>query len=162
MNKKVIINDITEKMNSNITNHSPTSLSNTFNNPIIGGICSEGEALYNEGDYDASLRLFYEAWLKLAKPQMEQEDSEIILSYIGDTYYRLKKYTPAIEALRSALACKETYRHPQVLLRLGQALFDTQQDIQSKTYLQKAYRLGGKALFKDEKSIYLKSIEAFI
>ncbi len=149
-------------MNSNITNHSSITSNSTFSNPILASICNEGETLYKEGDYDAALRLFYEAWLKLAKPQMEQEDSELILSYIGDTYYRLKKYNPAIEALRSALACQETTRRAWVLLRLGQALFDTTQEIQSKAYLQKAYRLGGKPLFKDEKSIYLKSIEALI
>lgn len=162
MNKYVIINDIAVKMNSNITHHSSIGSSSTSNNPIIASICNKGKTLYKEGNYDAALRLFYEAWLKLPKPQMKQEDSELILSYIGDTYYRLKKYTPAIEALRSALACQKTSQHALVLLRLGQALLDTQQEIQSKAYLQKAYRLGGKALFKNERSIYLNSIAALI
>jgi len=149
-------------MNSNITHPPSISSNNAFNDPIITSICNKGKTLYEEGNYDAALRLFYEAWLKLPKPQMEQEDSEFILSYIGDTYYRLKKYTPAIEALRSALACQKTSQHAQVLLRLGQVLLDTQQEIQSKAYLQKAYRLGGKALFKNEKSTYLNSIAALI
>lgn len=135
---------------------------NDISDGNIQRICEQASTLYEQKEYDAALRLYYKAWLTLPKPQMEQENSEIILSLIGDTYYQLTKYEPAIEAFRSALACQQTERRVFVLLRLGQALLNIQQELQAKTYLQKAYRLGGKKIFETESDIYLKAIKGLI
>jgi tetratricopeptide (TPR) repeat protein len=149
-------------MNSNISSSSKTSNSIAISDTDTQKICEEAQVLSNQEMYDAALRLFYKAWLTLPKPQMEQESSEIILSHIGDTYYQLKKYKPAIEALRSALACQKTDRRAFVLLRLGQSFLDTNQEPQAKTYLLKAYRLGGEMLFKSEKKVYFNAIKGVI
>lgn len=146
-------------MNSNI--NSTLKLSNTIaiSDAQTQRICEKAAILYDTQEYDAALRLFYEAWLTLPKPQLEQVSSEIILSLIGDTYYQLAKYDPAIEAFRSALACQQTNRRALVFLRLGQALFDSNEEAQAKTYLQKAYHLGGETLFETENDKYLKAIK---
>jgi tetratricopeptide (TPR) repeat protein len=149
-------------MNSNINSSPKISNSITISDAQTQQICEAAEVLYYSQQYDAALRLFYEAWLTLPKPQMEQESSEIILSLIGDTYYQLGKYEPAIEAFRSALACQQTDRRSLVLLRLGQALFNSNEVDQATIYLQKAYRLGGKILFKSEEDKYLNSIRELI
>jgi tetratricopeptide (TPR) repeat protein len=149
-------------MNSNISSSSKISVSLAISDADTQKICEEAETLSNQEMYDAALRLFYKAWLTLPKPQMEQQSSEIILSFIGDTYYQLRKYEPAIEALRSALACQKTERRAFVLLRLGQLFLDTNQEPQAKTYLLKAYRLGGEILFKSEKNVYFNSIKGLI
>jgi tetratricopeptide (TPR) repeat protein len=149
-------------MNSKINSSPKISSSITINNAQTHRICEAAELLYDSQQYDAALRLFYEAWLTLSKPQMQQASSEIILFFIGDTYYQLAKYEPSIEALRSALACQQTDRRPQVLLRLGQALFDCDEVPQATLYLHKAYCLGGQILFKAEANKYLDCIKELI
>jgi tetratricopeptide (TPR) repeat protein len=149
-------------MNPNISSSPKTNHSIAISDAATQRICEEAEILFQQEKYDPALRLFYEAWLTLPKPQMEQESSEIILSLIGDTYYQLAKYEPAIEAFRSALACQKTGRRAFVLLRLGQALIDTNQEPQAKNYLQKAYRLGGEILFESENNKYLNIIKELI
>ncbi|MFT4610050.1 MAG: tetratricopeptide (TPR) repeat protein [Cellvibrionaceae bacterium] len=149
-------------MNSNINPTPKISNSIAISDAQTQRICEAAEVLYHSQNYDAALRLFYEAWLTLPKPQMQQQSSEIILSLIGNTYYQLAKYEPAIEAFRSALACQQTDRRAFVLLRLGQALFDSNEDTQARTYLQKAYRLGGARLFELEENKYLNIIRGLI
>lgn len=149
-------------MNSKINSSPKISPSITITDAQIHRICASAELLYDSQQYDAALRLFYEAWITLPKPQMEQASSETILFFIGDSYYQLAKYEPAIEAFRSALACQQTDRRPQVLLRLGQAFFDCDEGPQATLYLHKAYCLGGEILFKSEADKYLNCIKELI
>ncbi|MFT6386681.1 MAG: tetratricopeptide (TPR) repeat protein [Cellvibrionaceae bacterium] len=124
----------------------------------IQAICVKGYQHYSKGDYDSALRLFYQAWVKLPKPQTQEPDAETVLSAIGDTYYRMKKYELAIEALRSALACEQTETRSLVEMRLGQTLLNTGHDLQAINYLQRAYCLGGDAVFTNEKPKYKEAI----
>lgn len=125
---------------------------------IITAICNKGYEHYARGDYPAALRLFYQAWLKLPKPQTREPDAETVLSAIGDAYYRMGKYDLAVEALRSALACEQTESRGLVAMRLGQTLLDTDHELQALTYLQRAYRMGGESLFASEDPRYKEAI----
>lgn len=149
-------------MNSNINSAPKISHFITIADVKTQQICEQATLLYDSQEYDAALRLFYKAWLMLPKPQMEQTSSEIILSFIGDIYYQLAKFEPAIEALRSALACQQTDRRALVFLRLGQALFDSKDTASAISYLQKAYHLGGGILFETEDNKYFNSIKELI
>ncbi len=128
----------------------------------IQAICVKGYQHYAKQDYDSALRLFYQAWVKLPKPQTREPDAETVLAAIGDTYYRMGKYELAIEALRSALACEQTSARSMVEMRLGQALLNTGHELQAITYLQRAYRLGGNDVFKDENPKYREAISEFL
>jgi tetratricopeptide (TPR) repeat protein len=124
----------------------------------IQAICAKGYQDYTQRHYDAALRLFYQAWLQLPKPQADQSLAATVLSAIGDTYYRLGKYDLAIEALRSALACQETPERSLILLRLGQSLLNSGHDLQAKTYLYRAYRMRGNDAFEGEHDRYKEAI----
>ena len=124
----------------------------------IENLCDKGNSCYAEERFDSALRLFYQAWLKVPKPQHEQMAATKVLTHIGDTYYRMGKYEPAIEALRSALACPETDDHRLALLRLGQSLLNMGQELQARIYLHKAYRLTCKARFAKENPKYRQAI----
>jgi len=128
----------------------------------IQAICAKGYQHYSKADYDSALRLFYQAWVKLPKPQAQEAEAETVLSAIGDTYYKMKKYDLAIEALRSALACEQTEARSLVEMRLGQTLLNTGHDLQAITYLQRAYRLGGNTLFEREDPKYKEAISEFL
>ena len=124
----------------------------------IDSICHLGHKQYTVKNYDSALRLFYSAWLKIPKPQHQQADAAKVLTRIGDTYYRMGKYNPAIEALRSALACPHTDERPLAMLRLGQSLLNNGHDAQARTYLHKAYRLTGEPAFANENPKYRRAI----
>jgi tetratricopeptide (TPR) repeat protein len=126
--------------------------------PTIQAICNTGYSHYVEKNYSSALRSFYQAWLKVPKPQKDFPLAATILSAIGDTYFRLEKYDPAIEALRSALACPQTQEHSLILMRLGQSLLDNNQELQAKIYLHKAFKLYGESPFVGEDPKYRDTI----
>ncbi len=124
--------------------------------------CQQGYKQYDEQNYTAALRLFYQAWVKLPKPQHDYEESGWALTAIGDTYFKLKKYKQAIEALRSALCCPNISDNPFVNLRLGQCLYESGQQYQGRVYLHRSYRAQGKVYFDQEDTKYLHAIDDLI
>lgn len=124
----------------------------------ITQLLAQGNSLFQKKDFQSSLRLYYQAWVKLPKPQEEQGQAGEILTAIGSCYLRLQRYEPAIEALRSALDIPDMTNNPLTLLRLGQCLLDNGQEVSARTYLQRAYRIGGSDLFNFEDQRYITAI----
>lgn len=128
----------------------------------IRSLCADAYQSYDQGDFRKALRLFYQGWLLLPKPQTDFAEAGWVLTGIGDSYFRLKQYIPGCEALRSANHCPQTRDNPFIHLRLGQCLYQIGERASARTHLQKAYRLGGPALFDVEKPAYLKCISDLI
>ena len=124
----------------------------------ITRLIEQGHRLYQQHDYQGALRLYYQAWITLPTPQQTQQQAGDILTAIGSSYFHLQRYAPAIEALRSALDIPSMAATPLTLLRLGQCLLDSGQKLQGRTYLQRAYRIGGRSIFKTEKHRYIAAI----
>ena len=124
----------------------------------ITQLFEQGKIYYSQEDYQAALREFYKAWIQLPKPENTHPNAGQILTFIGSTYFKLQRYQPAIEALRTALDCSHNTNNPLSLLRLGQCLLEQGQEYQGKTYLQRAYRIGGAAIFEQESSKYKEAI----
>lgn len=122
----------------------------------------EGYALFTDGQYTQALRYYYTAWLYIPKPQTNHPISATVLAAIGHTYYKMRKYTLAIEALRSALNCPKTDEQGIIFLRLGQSLYSIRNEQQAQIYLKCAHSIGGDLLFANENPRYLRSIQAFI
>ncbi len=124
----------------------------------IKSLCADAYQAYDEGDYRKALRLFYQGWVLLPKPQTQFREAGWLLVGIGDSYYRLKQYTPGCEALRSADHCPEAKNNPFIHLRLGQCLFRIGEKRSARSHLHKAYQLAGDSIFQTEASCYLDSI----
>lgn len=128
----------------------------------IKALCAQAYQAYDLDDYRKALRLFYQGWVLLPKPQTDFAEAGWVLTGIGDTYYQLKQYTPGVEALRSADHCPDTHNNPFIQLRLGQCLFHLGEKSSSRRHLQKAYRSAGPALFTHEADCYLDRIKDLI
>ncbi|MBU3070526.1 hypothetical protein KOI40_11885 [Aestuariicella sp. G3-2] len=124
----------------------------------IRTLCADAYESYDQGDFRKALRLFYQGWLLLPKPQTDFAEAGWVLTGIGDSYFRLKQYIPGCEALRSANHCPQTRDNPFIHLRLGQCLYQIGERASARTHLLKAYRLGGSGLFKAERPEYLDCI----
>lgn len=124
----------------------------------IKQFCVEGYQNYDNKNYKTALRLFYQAWLLIPKPQSSLDQAGWILTAIGDTYFRLEQYQQGKEALSSALHCVGIDDNPFVHLRLGQCLYELGDHGSARQELNHAYSAGGEKLFLDESPKYLSAI----
>ncbi|GAB1257206.1 hypothetical protein NBRC116494_17080 [Aurantivibrio plasticivorans] len=115
----------------------------------IKDLCFEGYQRYDEADYPQALRLFYQAWLLVPKPQPQFEEAGWILTAIGDGYFRNKQFQQGTEALRSALKCPKTDRSAFTHLRLGQCLYELGSN-EAIEQLSEAFAIGGEKTFIKE------------
>ncbi|MDQ2078021.1 tol-pal system YbgF family protein [Marinimicrobium sp. ABcell2] len=120
--------------------------------------CARGYQLYDAGDFQGALRLFYQAWLTLPKPQTDWAEAGWVLTAIGDTYFRLERYRPGCEALSSALCCPNMDQAPFAYLRLGQCLWELGGEEEARTALHEAYKLAQLDIFKGEDDKYQLAI----
>ncbi len=128
----------------------------------IKQLCQQGYEYYDQQDFGQALRLFYQAWVKLPKPQTEFVEAGWVLTALGDTYFRFDKLEQAEEALQSALFCPGILGNPFVHLRLGQSQLLLHKTGEARRSLLKAYRRGGATLFKQEDKKYLQAIKDLI
>jgi tetratricopeptide (TPR) repeat protein len=124
--------------------------------------CADGYALYDAGAFNDALRLFYQAWLLLPKPQIDYEAAGWVLTAIGDTYFRLAQYDQGREALTSALHCPNTGKSSFVHLRLGQCLWELGQADKAQQSLLQAYQVGEVKLFDAEDEKYFQAIASLL
>jgi tetratricopeptide (TPR) repeat protein len=125
-------------------------------------LCADGYQAYDLGDYNSALRLFYQAWLQLPKPQTQFTEAGWVLTAIGDAYFQSQQYPQSIEALRSAQHCPDIDSNPFVHLRLGQALLDSGHNNEARKHLLHSYKLSGRTLFDQENVRYLEQISDLI
>lgn len=120
--------------------------------------CADGYALYDAEAYKDALRLFYQAWLLLPKPQTDYDAAGWILTAIGDTYFRLGQYEQGREALSSALHCPGADKSAFIHLRLGQCLWELGQMEQAQAALLQAHTTAPADLFDTEDEKYACAI----
>ena len=124
----------------------------------IKSLCAEGYRHYDTQDYKGALRIFYQAWLEVPRPQTDWIEAGWVLTAIGDTYFRLNQFSQACEALSSALHCPQAKGNPFIHLRLGQSLLEQGDVAQARRELHRAYSGGGKDIFEREPDKYLVAI----
>jgi len=129
-----------------------------FNTESIRKACTIAYEAYDKGDFKRALRIFYQAWLSLPKPQTDLEQAGWVLTGIGDTYFRLHQYLQGCEALKSAQHCPGMSNNPFVHLRKGQCLYHLGERIPARQELKKAYDIAGAKIFVNEKDTYLNLI----
>ncbi|WP_317928791.1 hypothetical protein [Halioxenophilus sp. WMMB6] len=128
----------------------------------IRALCAKGYQQYDSGQFEQALRQFYQAWLALPKPQNQYPQAGWVLAAIGDCYFRMAKLPQALEALESCLHCPDMNDNPFVRLRLGQTLLESEQLLEARKQLLKAYQIGGRELFAKEYPKYLACIEDLV
>jgi len=124
----------------------------------IRHICAQGYQDYDAGRYQSALRQFYQAWLALPKPQRDWPEAAWVLTAIGDTYFRLERYAPGAEALRSALYCPDGDWSAFTHLRLGQCYWELGQEAKARQSLFKAYQIARTDIFDGEHKRYRRAI----
>jgi len=140
----------------------PETTEQTIDREQIKQLCGEAYKAYDQQDHKTALRVFYQAWLKLPKPQHDHLESSWVLAGIGDCYFKLRQFQQAIEALSSALHCPSGDQSAFIHLRLGQCLLDIGETGSARRSIFKAYQLGGQKAFEQESLKYIESINDLI
>lgn len=128
----------------------------------IRQFCARGYQLYDTGDYQGALRLFYQGWLAVPKPQTDWTEAGWVLTAIGDCYFRLGRYRQGCEALTSALCCPGMHRAPFAYLRLGQCLCELDETTKARHALYQAYQLASLDIFQGENEKYHQIISDLV
>jgi|TARA_B110000116_G_scaffold268621_1_gene283031 tetratricopeptide (TPR) repeat protein len=129
----------------------------TPNESKVRTLCASGYREYDQQRYSEALRLFYQAWLELPKPQSSWPESTWVLSSIGDCYFRLQQFEQGCESLTSALHCPAGQQSPFIQLRLGECQHELKQPILACKHLRKAYDMGGNNIFNGQDQKYLRA-----
>lgn len=124
--------------------------------------CAAGYTHYDAGDYKAALRLFYQAWLLLPKPQTEWVEAGWVLTAIGDSYFRSGQYQQGREALQSALCCPQMEQAPFIHLRLGQCFWELGLYDSARSALLRAYNIARMDIFSAEDRKYYFAIAGLL
>ena len=124
--------------------------------------CAQGYTLYDQGDFNAALRAFYQAWLLLPKPQTQFTEASWVLTALADAYQRAGKPALALEAAQSALCCEGAENNTVALMRKGQAQWDLGDTAAARVTLYKVYGRQGARAFEGERPEYLGAIRDLV
>lgn len=147
-----------------MSNPLPTALDDSLSEKIRD-LCQQGYKHYDQADYKLAIRQFYRAWTLIPKPQQQWPEAGWVLTALGDAYFKTENYSSSIEALKSALHCPKTDKHPFIHLRLGQSYYESYKLSQTESdkensfsALTIAFNEGGEQLFAKEHPSYLSSL----
>ncbi|AFU97959.1 hypothetical protein M5M_03750 [Simiduia agarivorans SA1 = DSM 21679] len=128
----------------------------------LKALCAQGYSLYDQGDFNAAVRAFYQAWLVLPKPQTQYPQASWVLTALADGYHRAGKPRQALEAAQSALCCPGSETNFIALLRKGQALLDLGDTAAARIALYKVFNQQGQTAFSNEPPRYLEAIDDLV
>lgn len=120
----------------------------------VEALSEAGNELADADDFDGAIARFTEALQLLPPPAQHWEASTWLYASIGDMYYFKGDYQAAANNFFDALNGPDAQANGFVNLRLGESLFELNQQEQSLEYLLRAYMLEGEEIFAEEDARY--------
>ena len=120
----------------------------------IERLSEEGNVLSDNNNFDAALIKFTTALSILPTPKINWEAALWLYASIGDMYLFKEEYEFAMSNYYNALNCPDGQGSGFVHLRLGESLFELNDEKKALDHLLKAYMLDGKEIFEDEEEKY--------
>lgn len=121
----------------------------------LKSLCTEGDLLAEQGDYDEAADLYWEALALLPDPKSQWEAATGILGAIADANFLAGEYEDGRDNLQLAMHCPGAPANPFLRLRLGQCQFELAQLDRAADELAQAYRAAGSEIFEEEDAKYL-------
>lgn len=128
----------------------------------IKRLCERGDQLADDGDFQAAVKTYEEAFEQLPQPWSQWEAATWILVAMADAFFRWGNYAEARSALRDALHCPDALGNPFIHLRLGQSQMEIGEIERAKDELTRAYMGGGREIFEDEDPKYFDFLKTFL
>ena len=126
-------------------------------------LSSEGDALCDDGEYQCAKEKFLLALGLVPTPKSDWEAATWLFTALGEVSFLSQSYEEAVDYLFDAINCPDGLANPFIMLRLGEALFETGADVSRvNDYLMRAFLLGGLDIFEGENDKYFELIKNLI
>ena len=126
-------------------------------------LSDEGHALCDCKEYQRAKEKFLQALDLVPDPKSDWEVATWLYTVLGDISFLLQSYEDAKNCLFDAIKCPDGFGNPFIMLRLGEALFETGGDVNKiKDYFMRAFMLGGMEIFEEENEKYFELIKDII
>ncbi|PTL85066.1 M48 family metallopeptidase [Vitiosangium sp. GDMCC 1.1324] len=126
----------------------------------IAELCAMGEELVRRKELASALLKFREALALIPRPVEEHDEALEILRAIGDTCFRLGRFSEGKYALQGAVRSSGGLGSPFIHLRLGQCELELGNRERAEEELSRALQGGGEALFSGEAPKYLAFVKS--
>lgn len=114
-------------------------------------LCDQGNEAMDEGEFKEAVAFFEQALAVLPQPAEEWEPWGWLQAALGDAYYSMKDYAPALGYFQKAYTFAGPEEvNPFVLLRLGQCCRHLGDEKNAAEYMLRAYMLEGEDIFENE------------
>lgn len=124
----------------------------------IDSLCERGNVAMDKEHYDEAISLFSSALMLLPSPQEVYDAYLWLKTLIGEAYFQKHDYVQSKNDFYDALNGPDGYENPFILLRLGQSLYQLD-DNKCLDFLVRAYMLEGDKIFEDEDPKYLQLVK---
>lgn len=124
----------------------------------IDSLCERGNVAMDKEHYDEAISLFSSALMLLPSPQEVYDAYLWLKTSIGEAYFQKHDYAQSKNDFYDALNGPDGYENPFILLRLGQSLYQLD-DNKCLDFLVRAYMLEGDKIFEDEDPKYLQLVK---
>lgn len=120
---------------------------------------NQGEKYFDQRQFDKAIAEYEQALSLIPMPQSDWEASTWINTALGDSYFLMKKYEPALNYFYDAYKGPNANDNPFINMRIGQCLFELNNLEKSEDYLLKAFMLDGEKVFRADSNKYLNYLK---
>jgi hypothetical protein len=122
-------------------------------------LCNEGVAQMGKREFLGASDSFADALDRIPEPVVQWNAGAWILVAMAECAFRAGSFGSAVDPLMDAMLGPGTIGNPWVHLRLGQCLLEVGKAERAADELARAYRGGGREIFKDQDPAYLAYVE---
>jgi tetratricopeptide (TPR) repeat protein len=115
---------------------------------------AEGDRLAENGDGNAALGQYSEAWDVIPGDKERYPESTRLLAAVGDVYFDHGRYEKAADTFASAVRCPDGLGNPYTHPRIGQCRFELGEPDRAADELVRAYMGAGDDIFASEDPKY--------
>jgi tetratricopeptide (TPR) repeat protein len=123
-------------------------------------LSEEGNTLVDGDDFDGALKKFTAALNLLPAPKTNWEAALWLYASMGDMYLFKEEYQQAAAHYYNALNCPDGHQSGFVHLRLGESLYELDDQPKALEHLLRAYLLEGKEIFATENEKYFSFLKS--
>jgi tetratricopeptide (TPR) repeat protein len=128
----------------------------------ITRLCREGDQLAENGDDQAALEKYKEAWDLVPEDKENWEASTWILAAVGELYFRRGEREKALNSFLRAVQSPGGLGNPYIHLRIGELQYEEGNLQGAGDNLARAYMGAGEEIFDREDPKYLSYIRSIL
>lgn len=128
----------------------------------ITDLCKQGDALVEQGDFEAGKQHYIAALRLLPDNPLDWEAATWIYVAIGDVHFRTNNFDKAFKCFYNAVQCPKGLGNPYIHLRLGQLYYEQGNFDKAADELTRAYMGAGLDIFLEDDPKYLEFLETKI